>query len=87
MVLVEAFLIEINRNWSQYREGFGETTGEYWLGLRHIHFLTTTPSTLRIEMETFGDVTPVSAFAEYSNFSVGSEMLQVRNLNSLQMTN
>jgi ficolin len=60
------------RPWNDYVNGFGSKTGEYWLGLETMRIMTTGASTLRIELETFGDVTPVSAFALYSTFVVGS---------------
>ena len=28
------------RGWVEYEEGFGELTGEFWYGLRSIHYLT-----------------------------------------------
>lgn len=64
--------VDFYRNWESYRTGFGNTSGEYWLGLDFIHMLTLTRSQLFIEMETFGDVDPVSAFALY-DFSIGDE--------------
>ncbi|XP_045157019.2 tenascin-R-like [Mercenaria mercenaria] len=58
------------RTWDEYMAGFGNATGEYWLGLENIYTLTQSPSSLYIEMETFGDATPVSAYATYSSFTV-----------------
>jgi ficolin len=50
-------------------------TGEYWLGLKYINILTTIGSALYIEIETFelDNVSPASAFAEYSTFKVNDE--------------
>ncbi|XP_060593263.1 uncharacterized protein LOC132747784, partial [Ruditapes philippinarum] len=63
------------RNWNEYVNGFGNTTGEYWLGLKYINILTTIGSALYIDMETFehDNVSPASAFAEYSTFKVNDE--------------
>ena len=33
-------MIDFNRNWSDYEEGFGSLTGEFWHGLSAIHYLT-----------------------------------------------
>ncbi|KAM3916887.1 microfibril-associated glycoprotein 4-like [Leptodactylus fuscus] len=42
------------RGWQDYKLGFGRASGEYWLGLQHIFFLTqTTPRRLRIDMKDF----------------------------------
>ena len=30
----------LNRGWLEFEEGFGELTGEFWYGLRSIHYLT-----------------------------------------------
>lgn len=61
-----------NRTWNDYVNGFGSRMCEYWLGLENIRIMTAEASTLRIELETFGDVSPSSAFAEYSSFTIGS---------------
>jgi hypothetical protein len=63
------------RNWEEYKQGFGNRSGEYWLGLENIHHLTHNDSTLHIYMETFpnDNMNPFSAFAEYSIFKVNDE--------------
>ena len=40
------------RNWTDYENGFGDLFGEFWLGLRNIHCLTTREAhELRIDMK------------------------------------
>ncbi|XP_036000157.1 fibrinogen C domain-containing protein 1 [Fundulus heteroclitus] len=57
------------RGWEAYRDGFGTTTGEHWLGLQRIYALTRSGGfELRIDMADFDNAT---AFALYSDFSVG----------------
>ncbi|KAM9857789.1 fibrinogen C domain-containing protein 1 [Aulostomus maculatus] len=57
------------RGWEAYRDGFGRTTGEHWLGLQRIYSLTRSGGyELRIDMADFDNAT---AFAHYSDFSVG----------------
>ncbi|XP_077974047.1 fibrinogen-like protein A isoform X1 [Styela clava] len=60
-----------DRNWENYAIGFGDKNGEYWLGLRTIHQLTTSKNyKLRIDLRfQSGSV----KYAEYSTFKVGSE--------------
>ncbi|XP_039902650.1 fibrinogen C domain-containing protein 1-like isoform X1 [Simochromis diagramma] len=59
------------RGWEAYRDGFGTTTGEHWLGLQRIYSLTRSGgSELRIDMADFDNAT---AFAQYSEFSVGRD--------------
>ncbi|XP_072299188.1 microfibril-associated glycoprotein 4-like [Eucyclogobius newberryi] len=59
------------RGWDQYKAGFGQASGEYWLGLETIHILTTRKNyELRVEMEDF---TGAKVFAHYMSFSVGPE--------------
>ncbi|XP_060566644.1 microfibril-associated glycoprotein 4-like [Ruditapes philippinarum] len=67
--------VDFYRDWDQYVNGFGNTTGEYWLGLKYINILTTIGSELYIEMETFetDNVSPASAYAEYSTFKINDE--------------
>jgi hypothetical protein len=63
------------RNWEEYKNGFGNTTGEYWLGLENMHYLTINTSSLYVYMETFenDNVDPFSSYAEYSTFSIKDE--------------
>ena len=57
--------------WSEYKAGFGQLTGECWLGLDKIHRLTASrPSELRVELE---DWRGGGAYAEYGRFSIGGE--------------
>lgn len=66
--------VDFNRNWTDYEEGFGNLTGEYWLGLRYIHMLTATDSlNLLVHLADFGNNT---ANAEYLAFSVGDSSTQ-----------
>lgn len=59
-----------NRKWLDYAFGFGDLSGEFWLGNEFIHRLTDTgPHELLIEMEDFDNEHRV---AEYGLFSVGS---------------
>ena len=57
--------------WSEYKAGFGNLTGEFWLGLNKIHRLTASrPSELRVEV---GDWSGGRAYAKYGRFGVGDE--------------
>ncbi|XP_068999746.1 fibrinogen C domain-containing protein 1-like isoform X1 [Embiotoca jacksoni] len=59
------------RGWDAYRDGFGTTTGEHWLGLQRIYSLTRSGGVeLRIDMADFDNAT---SFACYSDFSVGRD--------------
>ena len=57
------------RNWTDYEQGFGNLTGEHWLGLRQIHRLTPnfTSSDLRVDL---GDFEGNTSYAQYESFSV-----------------
>ena len=57
--------------WSEYKAGFGQLTGELWLGLDKIHRLTAgRASELRVEMEDWRGGT---GYAKYGSFGVGDE--------------
>ena len=63
--------VDFNLNWSDYKHGFGNLSGEFWLGLDRIHRLTSdNNSVLQVDMEDFEGG---SAYAEYSSFGVRSE--------------
>ena len=55
-------------NWTDYQQGFGNLSGEFWLGLDKIHHLTSSATELRVDMRDFEGN---SAYAQYTSFSVG----------------
>ena len=58
-------------NWRDYKVGFGDLNGEFWLGLDKIHRLTSCDkSMLRVHLEDFEGNT---SYAEYNKFGVMSE--------------
>ena len=63
--------VDFFRAWEDYKRGFGNLTGEFWLGLDKIHRLTVSGGyKLRVDLE---DLQGKTAFAEYSAFAVTSE--------------
>ena len=62
--------VDFYRGWSDYKNGFGNLNGEFWLGLEKIYRLTKTKNRLRVDLE---DTTGKTAYAEYGMFAVASE--------------
>ena len=63
--------VDFFRAWDDYKRGFGNLNGEFWLGLDKIHRLTVSSNNkLRVDLE---DLHGNTVFAEYSSFSVASE--------------
>ena len=63
--------VDFYRNWTDYKQGFGNLSGEFWLGLDKIHRLTSqTNNKLRVELE---DIKGNMAYAEYDTFAVADE--------------
>ena len=58
------------RDWEEYKNGFGDVRGEYWLGNEKIHQLTEIPSQLRVEINTTSNG---NKYAKYSNFTITNE--------------
>jgi len=59
------------RNWTEYKEGFGDLNGEFFLGLDKIHALTTERrQELLVVLEDFDGGT---AFETYDDFAIGDE--------------
>ena len=57
------------RGWDDYKNGFGNLTGEHWLGLEKLHRLTRNGHwKLRVDLE---DSSGNTLYAEYTDFSVG----------------
>uniref|UniRef100_H2Y7P2 Fibrinogen C-terminal domain-containing protein n=1 Tax=Ciona savignyi TaxID=51511 RepID=H2Y7P2_CIOSA len=62
---------DFQRNWSDYKRGFGNKSQEFWLGLDTLHQMTYRRGCkLRIDMWDFDED---HAFAEYSAFSIEDE--------------
>ena len=60
--------VDFYRYWTDYENGFGNLTGEFWLGLSKIHRLTKEGSnTLRVDL---GDFDNNTRYANYSTFNV-----------------
>ena len=63
--------IDFYLNWSDYKHGFGDLNGEFWLGNDKIRRLTSgNNKRLRVDLEDFKGNT---AYAEYGMFGVMSE--------------
>ena len=60
--------VDFYRYWTDYQQGFGNLSGEFWLGLDKIHRLTASATELRVDLQDFEGN---SAYAQYTSFSVG----------------
>ncbi|XP_044036574.1 angiopoietin-related protein 6 [Siniperca chuatsi] len=59
------------RTWEQYKQGFGNLDGEYWLGLEHLYWITKQAQyKLRVALE---DWQGRQVFAEYDSFHLEPE--------------
>ncbi|XP_078671180.1 microfibril-associated glycoprotein 4-like [Branchiostoma floridae x Branchiostoma belcheri] len=68
--------VPFNRTWDEYKHGFGNKSGEYWLGNENIHLLTNQKNyTLRVDLQDWGGQTRC---ATYSSFRVSGESDQYR---------
>ena len=63
--------IDFYLNWDNYVHGFGNISGEYWLGLSKLHRLAngSVSTKLRVDMR---DKNNNSAYATYTTFYIGS---------------
>ena len=63
--------VDFYRNWWNYKVGFGDLNGEFWLGLNKIYRLTSNKNNmLRVDLKDFEGNT---AYAKYNKFGVMSE--------------
>ena len=64
--------VDFYRNWSDYQLGFGDLTGEFWLGLDKIHRLTPTNSRETHELRVdLADYSGTQRYAKFNSFTVG----------------
>ena len=63
--------VNFYRGWNDYKLGFGNLNGEFWLGLDKINRLTNSArNRLRVDLE---DTKGQTVYAEYDHFTVKSE--------------
>jgi len=63
-------LVNFNKNWADYEEGFGDLNTEFWYGLENIHFLTKNGKwEMRIDYQF---INKNWSYYHYNQFSVGS---------------
>ena len=55
-------------NWADYVRGFGDLSGEFWLGLGKMHRLTPGATELRVDL---ADFERNMRYAKYNTFSIG----------------
>ncbi|XP_069102188.1 angiopoietin-related protein 7-like [Argopecten irradians] len=67
--------VDFFRNWAEYKSGFGDLSGNFWLGNQNIHLLTSTPMILRVELEGWDGTT---GYAQYSSFQIANEAQNYR---------
>ncbi|VDI50218.1 Hypothetical predicted protein [Mytilus galloprovincialis] len=62
---------DFERNWSDYKNGFGNLSANFWLGNENIHKIVSgTNYSLRVDMEQIDNIT---AFAVYQTFNISDE--------------
>uniref|UniRef100_UPI00398EF011 angiopoietin-2a n=1 Tax=Pristiophorus japonicus TaxID=55135 RepID=UPI00398EF011 len=67
---------DFKRTWKEYKTGFGDPAGEYWLGNEYVHQLTNQKNyVLRIQMR---DWEANEAFSRYNQFYLDSEAKKYR---------
>ena len=63
--------VDFYRGWNDYKKGFGNLNGEFWLGLDKINRLTSSDRyKLRVDLE---DTEGKTAYAEYNLFAITGE--------------
>ena len=75
--------VDFNRNWTDYRDGFGDLNSEFWLGNEAIHQLTALGNNvLNIKlMDWMGNL----VYAEYTGFRLDGENMDYK-LNVISFT-
>jgi hypothetical protein len=61
-----------NRTWAEFKAGFGDPSGNYWLGNEQLYQLTK-DNQYKLHFDLQSDATGLWYVAEYSSFTVASE--------------
>ncbi|KAI0241019.1 hypothetical protein LSAT2_003128, partial [Lamellibrachia satsuma] len=67
------FDMSFNRIWDEYKNGFGDLNGEFWLGLEKLYRITNQPYmkySIRIEMRSKAGKL---FYDEWNDFYIGGE--------------
>ncbi|XP_053319664.1 angiopoietin-related protein 5-like [Spea bombifrons] len=65
--------LPFDRSWYDYKQGFGNISGEHWLGLDNIYLLTNQEKRISELRVSLGDFAGSEAFAGYSTFNIDPE--------------
>ena len=60
--------VNFTRNWKDYETGFGDLNGEFWIGLKNIHELTTQQD-VQLQISVWNDSENVTTW-NYQNFRI-----------------
>ncbi|KAH8260262.1 hypothetical protein KR026_008543, partial [Drosophila bipectinata] len=63
--------VNFNRSWTEYKDGFGNLTGEFFIGLEKLYQIT--QSGQYELLISLGKVDGFRDFVRYDNFKIGSE--------------
>ncbi|XP_078699848.1 angiopoietin-related protein 1-like [Branchiostoma floridae x Branchiostoma belcheri] len=69
--------VPFNKNWDEYKRGFGNKNGEYWLGNENIHRLTNQKN-YRLRVDLMDWELQTKKYAEYDTFRLAGESDQYR---------
>ncbi|XP_078401946.1 angiopoietin-related protein 5 [Cetorhinus maximus] len=70
--------IDFERSWAEYMDGFGDLTGEFWLGLRNIFHIVNQKNTKFSLLVAFESDDESTAYASYEDFYIDDENEQFK---------
>ena len=65
--------VDFYRNWSEYKAGFGDLNGNFWLGLEKIHKLAGLGKGAMLRVDVKSHFVSGIKYAEYSKFEISNE--------------
>ena len=65
--------VDFNRGWNDYKNGFGDPNGNFWLGLKKLHQLAAPGNGVKLRIDLQRRSSMINYYAIYDTFEISDE--------------